>query len=209
MDWIINRTWGCLMKYMNRIAGVMLIILLVVTACSSGERIKEISDIEPGAFKKYAGTYVGNNSDVVAIVYHLPGGETFQSISLENESIKVSYGARGNGALTEDMVETYWFDGKDTMKKNFLFNVIYLTILVPNAKSYEFQVENNNFTIKREEILSILYGKFDDFPKENDIWDKKKVVKFLNDNNEKIRLLINDKDFRKSLFAKYPVQQLK
>ncbi|MDR4172273.1 DUF4825 domain-containing protein [Bacillus nitratireducens] len=197
------------MKYMNRIAGVMLIILLVVTACSSGERIKEISDIEPGAFKKYAGTYVGNNSDVVAIVYHLPGGETFQSISLENESIKVSYGARGNGALTEDMVETYWFDGKDTMKKNFLFNVIYLTILVPNAKSYEFQVENNNFTIKREEILSILYGKFDDFPKENDIWDKKKVVKFLNDNNEKIRLLINDKDFRKSLFAKYPVQQLK
>ncbi|PGW32890.1 DUF4825 domain-containing protein [Bacillus cereus] len=197
------------MKYMNRIAGVMLIILLVVTACSSGERIKEISDIKPGAFKKYAGTYVGNNSDVVAIVYHLPGGETFQSISLENESIKVSYGARGNGALTEDMVETYWFDGKDTMKKNFLFNVIYLTILVPNAKSYEFQVENNNFTIKREEILSILYGKFDDFPKENDIWDKKKVVKFLNDNNEKIRLLINDKDFRKSLFAKYPVQQLK
>ncbi|HDR7244542.1 TPA: DUF4825 domain-containing protein, partial [Bacillus mobilis] len=31
---------------------------------------------------------------------------------------------------------------------------------------------------------------------------------FLNDNNEKITMLINDKDFRKSLFAKYPVQQL-
>ncbi|WP_377865348.1 DUF4825 domain-containing protein [Bacillus sp. R86525] len=197
------------MKYMHRNVVVMLTIFLFITACSSGERIKEISDVEPDDFKKYAGTYVGNNSDVVAIVNHLPGGETFQSISLENESIKVNYGAKGNGALTEDMVATYWLDSKDTMKKNFLFNVIYLAILVPNAKSYEFQVENNNFTIKREEILSILYGKFDDFPKENDIWDKKKVVKFLNDNNEKIRLLINDKDFRKSLFAKYPVQQLK
>ncbi|MCC2339918.1 DUF4825 domain-containing protein [Bacillus tropicus] len=197
------------MKYMQRNVVVMLTIFLFITACSSGERIKEISDVEPGDFKKYAGTYVGNNSDVVAIVNHLPGGETFQSVSLENESIKVNYGAKGNGPLTEDMVETYWFDGKDTMEKNFLFNVIYLAILVPNAKSYEFQVENKNFTIKREEILSILYEKFDNFPKENDIWDKKKVVKFLSENNEEITMLMNDKEFRKSLFTKYRVQQLK
>ena len=87
---------------------------------------------------------------MVAIVNRLPGGETFQSVSLENESIKVNYGAKGNGTLTEDKVETYWFDGKDTMEKNFLFNVIYLAILVPNAKSYEFQVENKNFTIKEK-----------------------------------------------------------
>ncbi|MEI2316769.1 DUF4825 domain-containing protein [Bacillus paramobilis] len=196
------------MKYMHRDVIVMLTIFLFIAACSNGERIKEISDVEPSDFKKYAGTYVGNNSVVVAIVNHLPGGDTFQSISLENENIKVNYGAKGNGTLTEDMVETYWFDGKDTMEKNFLFNVIYLAILVPNAKSYEFQVENKNFKIKREEILSILYEKIDDFPKEDDIWDKKKVVKFLSDNNEKITMLINDKDFLKSLFAKYPVQQL-
>ncbi|HFK1459136.1 TPA: DUF4825 domain-containing protein [Bacillus cereus] len=196
------------MKYMHRNVVVMLTIFLCITACSSGERIKKISDVEPDDFKKYAGSYVGNNSDVVAIVNHLPGGETFQSISLENECIKVNYGAKGNGTLTEDMLETYWFDGKDTMEKNFLFNVIYLAILVPNAESYEFQVENKNFKIKREEILSILYEKFDNFPKENDIWDKKKVVKFLNDNNEKITMFIHDKEFRKSLFTKYPVQQL-
>ncbi|AAT61794.1 MULTISPECIES: DUF4825 domain-containing protein [Bacillus] len=197
------------MKYMHRNVVVMLTIFLFITACSSGERIKEISDVKPGDFKKYAGTYVGNNADVVAIVNHLPGGETFQSISLENESIKVNYGAKGNGTLTEEMVETYWLDSKDTMKKNFLFNAIYLAILVPNAKSYEFQVENKNFTIKREEILSILYEKFDKFPKENDIWDKKEVVKFLNENNEEIRMLMNDKEFRNALFVKYPVQQLK
>ncbi|BCD23808.1 DUF4825 domain-containing protein [Bacillus cereus] len=197
------------MKYMHRNVVVMLTIFLCITACSSGERIKEISDVEPGDFKQYAGTYVGNNSDVVAIVNRLPGGETFQSVSLENESIKVNYGTKENGTLTEDMVETYWFDGKDTMEKNFLFNVIYLAILVPNAKGYELQVENKNFTIKREEILSILYEKFDNFPKENDIWDKKKVVKFLNENNEEITMLMNDKEFRNALFVKYPVQQLK
>ncbi|MBL3820838.1 DUF4825 domain-containing protein [Bacillus sp. BSL6] len=194
------------MKYMHRNVVVMLTIFLCITACSKGERIKEISDVEPGDFKKYAGTYVGNNSDIVAIVNHLPGGETFQSVSLENESIKVNYGTKGNGPLTEDMVETYWFDGKDTMEKNFLFNIIYLAILVPNAKSYEFQVENKKFTIKREEILPTLYENFNDFPKEDNIWDKKKVVKFLNDNNEKINRLVNDKDFRKSLFVKHPVK---
>ncbi|HFJ9246694.1 DUF4825 domain-containing protein [Bacillus anthracis] len=194
------------MKYMHRNVVVMLTIFLFITACSNGERIKEISDVEPDNFKKYAGTYVGNNSDVVAIVNHLPGGETFQSISLENESIKVNYGVKENEILTEDMVETYWFDGKDTMKKNFLFNAIYLVILVPNAKSYEFQVKNKKFTIKREEILPILYENFNDFPKEDDMWDEKKVVKFLNDNNEKMNKFVNDKDFRKSLFVKYPVK---
>lgn len=60
------------MKYMHRNVVVMLTIFLCITACSSGERIKEISDVEPGDFKQYAGTYVGNNSDVVAIVNRLP-----------------------------------------------------------------------------------------------------------------------------------------
>ncbi|WP_212957969.1 DUF4825 domain-containing protein, partial [Bacillus sanguinis] len=153
------------MKYMHCNVIVMLTIFLFITACSNGERIKEISDMEPSDFKKYAGTYVGNNSDVVAIVNHLPGGETIQNISLENESIKVNYSAKGNETLTEEMVETYWFDGKDTMKKNFLFNITYLAILVPNAKGYEFQVGNKKFTIKREEILSILNENFNDFLK--------------------------------------------
>ncbi|PFV87822.1 DUF4825 domain-containing protein [Bacillus thuringiensis] len=197
------------MKYMHHNIIVMLTIFLFITACSNGERIKAIYDVRSDDFKKYTGTYVGNNSDVVAIINHLPGGGTVQSISLENENIKVNYGAKGSGALTEEMIETYWFDEKDTMKKNFLFNIIYLVVLVSNANSYEFQVENIKFMMKREEILSILHGKFDDFPKEDDIWDKKKVVKFLNDNNEKIKMLVEDKDFRKSLFAKYPVSQLK
>ena len=98
------------------------------------------------------------------IIY--PVVEQFKSISLENENIKVNYGAKESGALTEEMIETYWFDEKDTMKKNFFFNAIYLVILVPNAKIYEFQVENKNFKITREEMLSILHRIFDDFPKE-------------------------------------------
>ncbi|MEH7815143.1 DUF4825 domain-containing protein, partial [Bacillus toyonensis] len=49
---------------------------------------------------------------------------------------------------------------------------------------------------------------FDDFPKEKDISDKNKVIKFFKRHEEKIKMLVNAKDFRQSLFAKYPVKQL-
>ncbi|MGG5737042.1 MULTISPECIES: DUF4825 domain-containing protein [Bacillus cereus group] len=197
------------MNYMNKIAGVMLTIFLFVTACSNGGRIKEISDIGPADFKKYTWTYVGNNSDVSAIVKSLPGGETVQSISLKNEKVAVKYGEKKNDKLTEDMIETYWFDEKDTMKKNFLFNAIYLAILVPNAKGYEFQLETKNFTLKREELLPILYKEFNDFPKGDQIWNKGIIMNFFYGNLEKIVALVNNKDFRKQFFDEHPVRESK
>ncbi|MGE7867366.1 DUF4825 domain-containing protein [Bacillus paramycoides] len=197
------------MNYMNKIAGVMLTIFLFVTACSNGGRIKEISDIGPADFKKYTWTYVGNNSDVSAIVNNLPGGETVQSLSLTNEKITVKYGEKKNDNLTEDMIETYWFDEKDTMKKNFLFNAIYLAILVPNAKGYEFQLETKNFTLKREELLPILYKEFNDFPKGDQIWNKGIIMNFFYGNLEKIVALVNNKDFRKQFFDEHPVRETK
>ncbi|MED0982054.1 DUF4825 domain-containing protein [Bacillus paramycoides] len=197
------------MNYMNKIAGVMLTIFLFVTACSNGGRIKEISDIGPADFKKYTWTYVGNNSDVSAIVNNLPGGETAQSLSLKNEKITVKYGEKKNDNLTEDMIETYWFDEKDTMKKNFLFNAIYLAILVPNAKGYEFQLETKNFTLKREELLPILYKEFNDFPKGDQIWNKGIIMNFFYGNLEKIVELVNNKDFRKQFFDEHPIRETK
>ncbi|MED0970564.1 DUF4825 domain-containing protein [Bacillus paramycoides] len=197
------------MNYMNKVAGVMLTIFLFVTACSNGGRIKEISDIGPADFKKYTWTYVGNNSDVSAIVNNLPGGETAQSLSLKNEKITVKYGEKKNNNLTEDMIETYWFDEKDTMKKNFLFNAIYLAILVPNAKGYEFQLETKNFTLKREELLPILYKEFNDFPKGDQIWNKGIIMNFFYGNLEKIVALVNNKDFRKQFFDEHPIRETK
>ncbi|PFD39161.1 DUF4825 domain-containing protein [Bacillus cereus] len=197
------------MNYMNKIAGVMLTIFLFVTACSNGGRIKEISDIGPADFKKYTWTYVGNNSDVSAIVNNLPGGETAQSLSLKNEKITVKYGEKKNDNLTEDMIVTYWFDEKDTMKKNFLFNAIYLAILVPNAKGYEFQLETKNFTLKREELLPILYKEFNDFPKGDQIWNKGIIMNFFYGNLEKIVALVNNKDFRKQFFDEHPIRETK
>lgn len=43
--------------------------------------------MKPSDFKKYAGTYVGNNSDVVAIVNHLPGGGTVTKYKFKKKKI--------------------------------------------------------------------------------------------------------------------------
>jgi hypothetical protein len=107
------------------------------------------------------------------------------------------------------MIETYWFDGKDTMKKNFLFNAIYLAILIPNAKGYEFQLETKDFTLKREEILPILYKEFNDFPKGDQIWNKGIIMNFFYGNLEKIVALVNNKAFRKQFFDEHPVRESK
>lgn len=50
----------------------------------------------------------------------------------------MNYGVKESGVFIEEMIEMYWFDEKDMMKKNFFFNVIYLVILVLNVKVYEF-----------------------------------------------------------------------
>ena len=43
------------MKYMHRNGVVMLTIFICITACSSGERIKEISDMEPRILRNMLG----------------------------------------------------------------------------------------------------------------------------------------------------------
>ena len=121
----------------------------------------------------------------------------------------MKYGEKRMEILTEDMIETYWFDGKDTMKKNFLFNAIYLAVLVPNAKGYEFQIENQSFALKREELLPILYKEFNDLPKDDLIWNKGIVMNFFYGNQEKIEKLVNNKDFRKQFFNEHPVRESK
>ena len=77
------------MKYMHHNIIVMLTIFYSLRLVLIWERIKDIYDVRSDDFKKYTGTYVGNNSDVVAIINHLPGGGTVQSISLEKFGGKI------------------------------------------------------------------------------------------------------------------------
>ena len=79
----------------------------------------------------------------------MPGGETFKEIDLHNKTPKIMYGTK-EGSLSEDEILKYWFDGKDTLEKNFLYNAIYLTILIPNAGGYSFKIDDQKFSVSRK-----------------------------------------------------------
>ncbi|MBG0971548.1 DUF4825 domain-containing protein [Bacillus sp. SRB3LM] len=110
------------MKYMHHNMIVMLTIFLFIAACSDGERIKDIYDVSSDDFKKYTGTYVGNNSDVVAIVNHLPGGGTVQSISLGKFGGKIIIMLYEN--FSSEKFFVFMCKRNNLLKCKLLFNMI-------------------------------------------------------------------------------------
>ena len=66
-------------------------------ACPMHTNLKEL--------KAYSGTYVGDNSDVSAIVRLLPGGETMGELDLTGEKLHVTYDD-GAKSISESAFQT-------------------------------------------------------------------------------------------------------
>ncbi|WP_158599126.1 hypothetical protein [Planococcus salinus] len=58
---------------------ILLTALLLFAGCSAeaNSSIKSIEDVDSDKLAEYNGTYVGDNSDVLAIIRELAGAETF------------------------------------------------------------------------------------------------------------------------------------
>ncbi|WP_171050937.1 DUF4825 domain-containing protein [Bacillus sp. BHET2] len=174
----------------NKMLGMLILTLMVLlTGCGSNPEkqadITSIEDVSMDTLKENSGTYVGDNSKVQAILQELPGGETIKEIDLSGEMVKVTYGYK-EGKLSENDVNEYWFDGTNVNRKNFYFNAIYLTLLVPNAKEYHFTVDESMVSVTRDKMVAGLSKEFSDFPKEENIWDKKTVASFIDKHQGKL-----------------------
>ena len=192
------------MKYFKALFCLILLICVGVVGCSQKEQMTSISSVDTKEVKKYSGTYVGDNSNVIAIVQALPGGDTFKKIDLENKTVKVTYGDVG-GDLSKDEILKYWFDGQDTLKKNFFYNAIYLTLLVPNAESYNFNVDNQSFSVSREEMEEFISKHINSLPNNNELFQKEKAQQYIDDNKEKINDTVKSKELRKQFFKDFPI----
>ncbi|OHY77069.1 DUF4825 domain-containing protein [Priestia aryabhattai] len=192
------------MKYFKVLFCLTLLILVGITGCSSKEEVTIINTVDVQKLKEHSGTYVGDNSNVVAIVRALPGGETFKEIDLHNKTLKITYGTKA-GSLSEDETLKYWFDGKNTLEKNFLYNAIYLTILVPNAQGYSFKVDNQNFSVSREEMEQFISDNIKTLPDSNKLFDKEKTQQFIDDNKEKINKTVKSPAIREKIFKSAPI----
>ena len=192
------------MKYFKMLFCLILVILVGITGCSSKEEVTSINTVDVKDFKEHSGTYVGDNSNVVAIVRALPGGETFKEIDLHNKTPKIIYGAK-KGSLSEDEMLKYWFDGKDTLEKNFLYNAIYLTILIPNAEGYSFKIDDQKFSVSREEMKQFISKNIQTLPDSNELFDKEKAQQFIDHNKEKINKTVKSAAIRENFFKNVPI----
>lgn len=192
------------MKYFKALFCLILLICVGVSGCSQEEQMTSINNVDTKEVKKHSGTYVGDNSNVIAIVQALPGGDTFKEIDLQNKTVKVTYGAAG-GALSKDEILKYWFDDQDTLKKNFFYNAIYLTLLVPNAESYNFNVDDQSFSVSREEMEKFISKHIKSLPDSNELFKKEKADEYIDDNKEKINGTVESKNLREQFFKDFPI----
>ncbi|MBX9997633.1 DUF4825 domain-containing protein [Priestia aryabhattai] len=195
------------MKYFKALFCLILLICVGVVGCSQKEQttsINSVDTVDIKEVKKHSGTYVGDNSNVIAIVQALPGGDTFKEIDLQNKTVKITYGAAGS-SLSKDEILKYWFDGQDTLKKNFLYNSIYLTLLVPNAKGYNFNIDDQSFSVSREQMEKFISKHIKALPNNNELFQKEKAQKFIDNNKEKINDTVESKKLRKQFFKDFPI----
>jgi hypothetical protein len=195
------------MKYFQVLSLLVLFTFVGVTGCSQKESVTSISHVEEKHLKEYSVTYVGDNSKVMTIVQSLPGGETLKELDLDNKSLRVTYGYN-DGSLSEDDILQYWFDGKKTLEKNFLYNAIYLTVLVPNAQSYSFEVDNQSFSISRKEMSTFISKNIDSLPSADELLKKKKGQDFIDRNRKKIDSMVESKESINQFFENFPIKEL-
>ncbi|MBE2976964.1 DUF4825 domain-containing protein [Priestia megaterium] len=192
------------MKYFKVFFCLILLILVSITGCSQKEEVTSVNNVDVKKLKDHSETYVGDNSNVVAIIDALPGGETFKEIDLHNKTPKIIYGAK-KGSLSEDEMLKYWFDGKDTLEKNFLYNAIYLTILIPNAEGYSFKIDDQKFSVSREEMKQFISKNIRTLPDSNELFDKEKAQQFIDNNKEKINKAVKSAAIRQQFFKNVPI----
>jgi hypothetical protein len=192
------------MKYFKVFFCLILLILVSITGCSQKEEVTSINNVDVKKLKDHSGTYVGDNSNVVAIIGALPGGETFKEIDLHNKTPKIMYGTK-EGSLSEDEILKYWFDGKDTLEKNFLYNAIYLTILIPNAEGYSFKIDDQKFSVSRQEMKQFISKNIQTLPSSNELFDKENAQQFIDNNKEKINKAVKSATIREQFFKNVPI----
>ncbi|MGF9945198.1 DUF4825 domain-containing protein [Priestia megaterium] len=192
------------MKYFKVFFFLILLILVSITGCSQKEEVTSVNNVDVKKLKDHSETYVGDNSNVVAIIEALPGGETFKEIDLHNKTPKIMYGTK-EGSLSEDEMLKYWFDGKNTLEKNFLYNAIYLTILIPNAEGYSFKIDDQKFSVSREEMKQFISKNIQTLPDSNELFDKEKAQQFIDNNKEKINKAVKSAAIRQRFFKNVPI----
>ena len=106
---------------------ILLLMTVILSACNSQASEKEsdmkgIEDISLKQLSKHKNSYIGDNGAVGAILSDLPGNMVREYEIIDERALKVTYGVKENANDTEEQFDAFWFDKKDTIEKNYLYN---------------------------------------------------------------------------------------
>lgn len=139
---------------------ILLLLTVVLSGCSSQATkqksdIKGIEDISLKQLSRHKNSYIGDNGAIGAILSDLPGNVIREYEIVDEKALKVTYGVKENATYTEEQFDAFWFDKKDTIEKNYLYNALALFILIDNVKQVTLNMSSKDepsVTFKRKQL---------------------------------------------------------
>ncbi|MCM2991096.1 DUF4825 domain-containing protein [Bacillus safensis] len=183
---------------------ILLLMTVILSACSSQASEKEsdikgIEDISLKQLSKHKNSYIGDNGAIGAILSDLPGNVIREYEIADEKALKVTYGVKENATYTEEQFDASWFDKKDTIEKNYLYNALALFILIDNVEKVTLKMNSNDepsVTFKRKQLEKKLPHSFKEYKDDAVLWQK-----------ELVDGVVNSKEKRQDVYKAFPMQK--
>ncbi|WP_339164713.1 DUF4825 domain-containing protein [Bacillus sp. FSL K6-2841] len=182
---------------------ILLLLTVALSGCSSKATeqksdIKGIEDISLKQLSKHKNSYIGDNGAIGAILSDLPGNVIREYEIIDEKELKVTYGVKENGNYTEEQFDTFWFDKKDTIEKNYLYNALALFILIDNAEQVTLKINSNDkqsVTFQRKQLEKKLPHSFKEYQDDVALLQK-----------ELVDGVVKSKEKRQDVYKSFPMQ---
>ncbi|OLP63447.1 hypothetical protein BACPU_32430 [Bacillus pumilus] len=182
---------------------ILLLMTVILSACSSQASEKEsdikgIEDISLKQLSKHKNSYIGDNSAIGAILSDLPGNVIREYEIADEKALKVTYGVKENTTYTKEQFDSFWFDEKDTIEKNYLYNALALFILIDNVEQVTLKMNSNDkpsVTFERKKLEQKLPHSFKDYRDNPALWDK-----------ELVNGVVKSKEKRQIILKAFPIK---
>ncbi|MCA0118335.1 DUF4825 domain-containing protein [Bacillus sp. RSS_NA_20] len=183
---------------------ILLLLTVVLSGCGSQATeqksdIKGIEDISLKQLSKHKNSYIGDNGAVGAILSDLPGNVIREYEIVDEKALKVTYGVKENTNDTEEQFDAFWFDKKDTIEKNYLYNALALFILIDNVEQVTLKMyskDEPSVTFKRKQLEKKLPHSFKVYKDDTALWQK-----------ELVDGVVKSKDKRQDVYKAFSVKQ--
>lgn len=185
------------MKKRLVVLSLVLIAIALLTNCqNNNDKTNSSKEMKiDKVLLQYKGSFVGNNSAIMNILWNVPGGNYVKEINLQTKKppfgIGIIYGLKGDPAIKEKDFYKYWND--ENTKKVFLNSATTLFILIKNVTTVTITLDTpikSSFSITRKDMEDFYGRDLKEYANDTSLWEKE-VLKGTINSNKKIDEFFN------------------